>query len=182
MSRRRTAHISSRPNRDDSAVPACVHWVGRSFQTCPDRRQYHACCTENEARENRRGCLQAWLAPLLRIGAGLSRRPATGESKCQRADLRKLPDKGQVRVFFVLSAFGSRDVVAASPRNYSGFCVAPNFPRKRRTPGWRRASQRTGARSGSRTWTAAAQSLIVHLVPVQCWLVAPALRDPFCDP
>jgi hypothetical protein len=105
----------------------------------------------------------------------------TGESKYQRAALRKLPDKGRVRVFFVLSAFGSRDVVAASPRNYSGFCAAPNFSRKRRTTGWRRAFQRTGARSGSRTWTAAAQSLIVHLVPVQCWLVAPEFRDHFGD-
>src|SRR6266567_4343936 len=73
----------------------------------------------------------------------------------------KVTRQGPAESAFRALTFGSRQTIAASPRNDNGFL--------------RRA------RSGSLTWTAAAQSLIVHLVPVQCWLVAPELRDHFGD-
>ena len=64
-----------------------------------------------------------------------SRRPAfKGEPKCRRADLRKVPDKGRVRELFVLSAFGSRDGVAATLRNYSGFAYQRILSAKRLCP------------------------------------------------
>jgi len=51
-----------------------------------------------------------------------------GEPKCQRADLRKLPNNGRVRAFFLLSASGSREVVAANPRKDSSIRVAVKSP------------------------------------------------------